>query len=108
MPCLMSTAGRKRSCRVTGSVELSHVSVSVGKVSRLTRLLEAGAPLVDGGAQAGSADVVETGFLDASVEHAQQGLLFLPLGQDFIVDEGGEHLGLDEATQERQVRLGLI
>lgn len=78
------------------------------KAQRLTGLIEEGAPLVDGGAHARSAYVVEAGLLNASVKHAQQGLLFPPLGQDFIVDERGEHLGLDEATQERQVWLWLI
>lgn len=78
------------------------------KAQWLTGLIEEGAPLVDGGAHAGSAYVVEAGLLNASVKHTQQGLLFFPLGQDFVVDECGEHLGLDEAAQERQVWLWLV
>lgn len=73
-----------------------------------TRLLEDGAALVIGGAEAGGADVVQAGFVDASVEDAEEGLLLLPLGHDLVVDEGGEHLGFDEMGEERQVGLRLV
>lgn len=67
-----------------------------------------GAALVTGRAQIGGSDVVETGLFDAGVEDAQQRLLVLPLRHDLVVDEGGEHLRLDEAGQEREEGLGLI
>lgn len=74
----------------------------------LTRLLQDGAPLVVGRAEAGDAHVEEAGLLDASVKDAQHGLLLLPLGHDLVVDEGGEHLRLDEVRQKRQVGLRLV
>lgn len=81
----------------------------VGPLSaELTRLLEDGAPLVAGGAQAGSADVEEAGLVDASVKDTQQRLLVLPLGHDLVVDEGRKHLRLDEVGEEGQVGLRLV
>lgn len=70
------------------------------KACRLTGFAEKGAPLIDGGSQGRRTDTVEADLFDAFVKDSQQRLLFLPLGQDFIVDEGGEHLGLDEAAQK--------
>lgn len=57
---------------------------------------------------AGGAHVVETGLVDASVKDAEEGLLLLPLRHDLVVDEGGEHLGLYEVGEERQVGLRLV
>lgn len=83
-------------------------SQSVKEPGELTGLVEEGAPLVNGGAQAGSTHIKEAGLFNASIKHTKEGLLFLPLGQDFIVDESGEHLGLNEATQKRKVWLWLV
>ncbi len=42
------------------------------------------------------------------VEDAQVGFDVLPLRQDLVVDERGEHLRLDERRQERQMRRRLV
>lgn len=74
----------------------------------LTGFLEDRTPLVVGRPQAGRTDVVEARFVNAGVKHPEQRLLFFPLGHDFVVDERGEHLCLDEMGQEGEVGLWLV
>lgn len=74
----------------------------------LTRLLEDGAPLVVGGPEARSTDVVEAGLVNASVKDAEQRLLLFPLRHDLVINKGSEHLCLNEVGEEGQVGLRLI
>lgn len=90
------------------SFGLSHTQTHWARALLLTRLLEDGAPLVVGRSQARSSDIVEACFVNASVKDPQQRLLLLPLGHDFVVDEGGEHLCFNEVREERQVGLWLV
>lgn len=76
--------------------------------SGLTRLLEDGAPLVVGRSQAGGPDIVQARFVNAGIEDAKQRLLFFPLGHNFVVNEGGKHLSLDEMGEEGKVGLWLV
>lgn len=78
------------------------------KTSQLTGLLEDGAPLVAGGSETWSTDIVETGLVNASIEHTEEWLFLFPLGHDFVVDEGGKHLCFDEVGQEGEVGLRLV
>ena len=75
----------------------------------LTRFFDVGAPLVHGGAQGGGADVQHADLVHAGVEHPQRVLLvLLVVAEDFAIDEGGKHLGLQEAGQEGQIGLRLV
>ena len=75
----------------------------------LTRFFDVGTPLVHGGAQGGRADVQHADLVHACVKHPQRVLLvFLVMAEDFAIDEGSEHLGLQEAGQEGQIGLGLV
>lgn len=74
----------------------------------LTRLLEDGAPLVVGRSQAGGPDIVQARFVNAGIKDAKQRLLFFPLGHNFVVNECGKHLGLDEMGEEGKVGLWLV
>lgn len=65
--------------------------------------------LVHGGAQRRGADVQHTDLIHAGVKHPQCVLLLLVImTQDLTIDEGGEHLRLQEAGQEGQVGLRLV
>lgn len=75
----------------------------------LTCFLNVCALLVHGGAQRGRAHVQHADLVHAGVKHPQRVLLLLiVVAEDFTVDEGGEHLRLQEAGQEGQVRLRLV
>lgn len=110
--CAISSADLLRITRSSiwgRSRTLSSLSSLLLLEAGLTRFLDVGALLVHGGAQGGRADVQHADLVHAVVEHPQRVLLvLLVVAEDLAVDEGGEHLGLQEARQEGQVGLRLV
>lgn len=75
----------------------------------LTCFFDGCAFLVHGSAQSGCADIQHADLVHTGVKHPQRVFfLLVVVTEDLAVDEGGKHLGLQEAGQEGQVGFWLV